>query len=235
MTQSNHHPYELPKHLNPLPVGRLSDTLVGRYLQTAHYFDEALGEFLKALAASGLLDRSVLVVYGDHLGYLGSPAELPQLVDLPEDLPIRHWEVNRRLPLMIRLPGGAAAGIRNRPVGHLDIAPTLLSLLGISVENRVMLGSGLLDDRPPLVVFRDGSFVSGGSYVLTQPDSHVDSDDRRAAAGCYDAGSGRQIGCAAFDNDRRTAIEQLKLSDLILRGDLIPVLRDRMQREASGK
>lgn len=230
MTQSNHHPYELPKELNPLPVGRLSGTLLGRYLQTAHYFDESLGQFVHALAESGVLDRSVLVVYGDHLGYLGSPPELTQLLNLPPDLPIRSWEVNRRLPFLIRLPHAAAAGVQPRPVGHLDIAPTLLGLLGIQAKDTVMLGSSLLDDGSSLVVFRDGGFVSGGSYFLTQSDPYLE-DDGRAGAGCYDAAGGAPIGCADLQAARRAAIAELRLSDLILRGDLIPAVRDRLQRQ----
>jgi phosphoglycerol transferase MdoB-like AlkP superfamily enzyme len=229
MTQSNHHPYDLPKELNPLPVGRLSGTLIGRYLQTAHYFDESLGQFLRALAESGVLDRSLLVVYGDHLGYLGSPPELKQLLDLPSDLPIRSWEVNRRLPLMIRLPHAAAAGVQPRPVGHVDIAPTLLGLLGIEAGDEVMLGKSLLDDRSSLVVFRDGGFVAGGSYLLTQPDPYLDDDERRAGTGCYDSASGKPVGCGALESARREAIGELKLSDLILRGDLIPALRERLR------
>ena len=230
MTMSNHQPFELPTVLNPLPVGRLTGTLLGRYLQTAHYFDQSLGEFLRGLAESGLLDRSVLVVYGDHHGYLGSPAELPQLIDLPPHLPIRQWEANRRLPFVIRLPHAATAGGRQRAVGHLDIAPTLLSLFGIEVPDSVMLGRSLFDDRPPLVIFRDGSFVRNNGYVLTQPDPLVDSDDRRAGAGCYDPGKGTRAACEEFENARRTAIDQLRLSDLILRGDLIPQIRDRLRQ-----
>jgi hypothetical protein len=40
----------------------------------------------------------------------------------------RYWEVEKRLPLLIHLPGDAAAGVRSDSAGHLDIAPTVLSL-----------------------------------------------------------------------------------------------------------
>ena len=43
--------------------------------------------------------------------------------------------------------------------GHLDVAPTILSLLGIEDNGSVMLGQDLTAERPSLVVFRDGSFA----------------------------------------------------------------------------
>ena len=46
--------------------GEFEGTLLGKYLQTVHYFDTVFGEFLTRLEADGLLDQSVLVVYGDH-------------------------------------------------------------------------------------------------------------------------------------------------------------------------
>jgi lipoteichoic acid synthase len=225
ITVSNHHPYDVPEELSPLPVGRLANTVLGRYLQSVHYFDQALGEFLRALADSGLLDRSVLVVYGDHHGWgldWPWPPELQHLVGLQEALPIRQWELTSRLPLLVRLPRAEAAGVRKRPVGHLDVAPTLLTLLGIEAQNNVMLGAGLFDDRPSLVVFRDGGFVADGSYLLTE-------DGAGAAAGCYEAASGHRIDCAQLEVARRAAGDELKLSDLILRGDMIPMLRARLR------
>ena len=230
ITVSNHHPYEVPRELNPMSVGSLEGTLLGRYLQSVHYFDESLGEFLRTLTESGLLDRSVLVVYGDHHGYLGTPPELRRLTRLSSSQPIRLWEANRRLPFLIRSPRTGMAGPQLRPVGHLDVAPTVLKLLGIDPKDDVMLGRGLFDGRMPFVVFRDAGFVSSDSYLLTQSDANADPDNGRAAAGCYDAAAGRQIDCARLERLRETATDELKLSDLILRGDLIPTLRDRLRR-----
>jgi lipoteichoic acid synthase len=225
ITVSNHHPYEVPEELTPFPLGGLANTLLGRYLQSVHYFDQSLGEFLRALADSGLLDRSVLVVYGDHHAWgldWPWPPELHRLLGLEPAVPIRQWETTRRLPLLIRLPRAEAAGVRTRASGHLDVAPTLLTLLGIEAPNNVMLGAAVFDDRPSLVVFRNGGFVADGSYLLTV-------DEAGAAAGCYDAPSGHRIDCTRFEVARRTAGDELELSDLILRGDMIPTLRARLR------
>ena len=49
----------------------LEDTEMGRYLKSAHYADEAFGEFMTYLDEAGILEDTVLVFYGDHEARLG--------------------------------------------------------------------------------------------------------------------------------------------------------------------
>jgi len=49
----------------------LARSQLGLYLQTVRYFDTVLGDFLAKLDERGLLDRSVIVLYGDHSARLG--------------------------------------------------------------------------------------------------------------------------------------------------------------------
>ena len=44
----------------------LKNTTLGKYFTTAHYADEAIGEFVDELDKEGLLEDTVLVIYGDH-------------------------------------------------------------------------------------------------------------------------------------------------------------------------
>jgi len=67
ITLSLHHPFDgFPDTHKTLKLGALDRTSFGNYLHTMRFFDEALGEFKTALAREGLLDESVLVVFGDH-------------------------------------------------------------------------------------------------------------------------------------------------------------------------
>jgi arylsulfatase A-like enzyme len=50
-------------------------------LHSVHYFDQAFGEFVDKLRDTGLLDRSVILVYGDHQGFLGD-RELANSLDV---------------------------------------------------------------------------------------------------------------------------------------------------------
>jgi phosphoglycerol transferase MdoB-like AlkP superfamily enzyme len=214
LSASNHHPYKLPAQRYVLDLGELEGTLLGDYLHTAHYFDSALGEFVDGLRASGLLDRSVLAIFGDHHALLGSSPELAQLLGYSHEDAFRHFVTRKKVPLIIRLPHGDHAGVRSVTGGQVDIAPTLLGLLGIDDPSRVMLGQDLTAERHSLVVFRDGSFADGEHYFVGRLGSV-------ASATCYRAETGSPIPCAELEERYREALERLEISDLILRGNLI--------------
>src|SRR5262249_3642415 len=46
LSSSNHHPWELAPKYQRLNLGDFKKTLLGNYLNSVHYFDEAFGEFI---------------------------------------------------------------------------------------------------------------------------------------------------------------------------------------------
>jgi phosphoglycerol transferase MdoB-like AlkP superfamily enzyme len=211
---SNHHPYVLPAGLRSLPLGPLEDTLLGRYLDSVHYFDRAFGEFIAELRHAGLLDRTVVVVYGDHQGWLEDTPELAHLIGFDTNNRFRYWRARRRVPLLIRLPGGAHAGANPVLSGHADTAPTLLSLLGIP-RDPVMLGTDLTSDAAPIVVFRNGSLATDGTYLINDPGIGV-------LPSCFDVTTLSRVSCASMETQHRDALERIDASDRIIRGGLVP-------------
>ena len=53
-------------HLDVYKRQYLNNTKLGNYIRSVHYADEAIGEFINKLDSEGLLDNTVLVIYGDH-------------------------------------------------------------------------------------------------------------------------------------------------------------------------
>ena len=216
LTASNHHPYRLPPEHRELALGDLEGTLLGDYLQSVRYFDRAFGAFVDRLRAAGLLDTSVVVLYGDHHGFLGDPPELGRLLGIAARDEYRTLQVRKKVPMMVRLPHGEKAGVRTVAGGHLDIAPTLLSLLGIRHESGLMLGRDLTQGQGALVVFRDGSFTDGTTWYVHRVGL--------ADGTCYAVKTGRRVDCAGVAEQRREARARLEVSDLVVRGDLVPSL-----------
>jgi arylsulfatase A-like enzyme len=100
------------------------------------FADQQLGRFIDALRSRDLLDRSVVVLSGDHGesladdGYWLHPAAL--------------YYTETRVPFILRYPARLPAGAQvASPVQEIDILPTVLDLLGIKPSN-VMEGSSLL-------------------------------------------------------------------------------------------
>ena len=220
LSASSHHPYQIPDRHKRLRLGAVEGTLLGDYLHSVHYFDGAFGELVNGLRKTGLLDRTVMLVYGDHQGFLGDPPALAELLGYPARDKYRRLVTRKKVPLLIRLPRGEFAGVRTVTGGHVDVAPTLLSLLGVDADSSVMLGQDLTRGRDAVVVFRDGSFVDGTHHLVRQ----VGGIGRFV---CYEVKTGRAVDCASLKERHRMAQERLEVSDTIIRGDLIPALASR--------
>lgn len=216
VTLSSHHPYRLPAEHRTLDVGELEGTLLGDYLQSMSYVDEALGEFLESLRREGLLERSLVVIYGDHQAWLDETPDLARLCGYPPGDRLQGWLTRRRLPLLIRTPRARARGVRALPAGHLDLAPTVLGFLGQSPTQSVFLGRDLTRSQARPVALRDGSFVSPGLWFLNRPGP---------LEGCEAFGAeGQALPLAPLEQIRAEVARELAVSDAILAGDLIPEL-----------
>ena len=101
--------------------------------------DEEIGRFLDGLDAHGLGTDVVMVVTGDHGLRVKSEFD-----SLDEHFP--DSELTYNVPLLVYLPGVLAAQRRlDCPTSHVDIAPTIFDLLGISRQSLLLHGENLLD------------------------------------------------------------------------------------------
>jgi phosphoglycerol transferase MdoB-like AlkP superfamily enzyme len=221
MTLSNHYPFHLPERHRTLRLGAHDGTLLGDYLQSAHYFDAAFGELMAQLDAAGMLDDTVVAVYGDHQAFWGEVAGLASLTGTSGRDAFAVWRVRERLPFLIRLPGGLGAGRYERAGGHLDVAPTLLSLLGVDVSAESFMGQDLTAAAPaPFVVFRTADFIDGSTVCLREGSPHP-------AGTCYRLVDGAAL-ADSMDARRLDALDALRVSDTLVRGNLVATMHDRL-------
>lgn len=227
ITLSGHHPYELPPELRTLPISSSEyDWLSRSYLQGQHYVDQALGEFFAELKRAGLWDQSVIVIYGDHpaAGVTDEAIRRFTGVDGPLDGP--YGIEFHKVPLMIRLPGGKAAGPRSVVGGQIDIFPTLVNLLGLSHAGNFYLGQDLLnpahDGLVPLrYFFPAGSFASKRYVFQAAPGGQLSQGK------CLDRRSRLLVDPSRCAEGYRQALWELNLSDQIVEGNGLPKLLNR--------
>ena len=94
-----------------------------------------VGELLSTLERLGLRDNTVVVFSADHGDMLAEKNMVQKR---------SFYEMSSRVPMIVRLPGGAGAGTRCAgPVNLVDLAPTLLELAGVQ-EWLPMDGASLL-------------------------------------------------------------------------------------------
>ncbi len=98
--------------------------------------DASFGRLVDDLRNRGLLDRSAVVFTSDHGEEFHEHGGWRHAESLFEEV--------LRVPLVLRLPGGAPAGTTIAdPADQIDIAPTLLDLAGVSVPKELP-GASLL-------------------------------------------------------------------------------------------
>lgn len=111
----------------------------GKYDGEVAAFDASLGQLLEHLRETDLLEDALLVFSADHGESMG---EHDHWFGHGEHL---HREVVR-VPLLVRLPGGARAGRSDVMASHLDLFPTTLRALG--VDPGPTHGTSLLEADP---------------------------------------------------------------------------------------
>ncbi len=93
-----------------------------RYINSCHHLDSQFARVFAYLEQNDLLENTVVVVTGDH------GEEFMEKGRWGHNSAFHEEQI--RVPLVIRLPG-KGAGETDRMTSHLDIAPTLLPLLGV--------------------------------------------------------------------------------------------------------
>lgn len=149
---SSHHPFiytpeEYNSHFASLDPHE-GWGLVGPYLRSVRYSDDALGAFLDQLEERGLLEDSLLVIYGDHdMGFVGLDRPVPG-----SDRIASHAGEDR-VPLVIAIPGQEELIAKQGPEhtdatgGLHDLLPTLLHLLGEEAPRGIVGTNLLVPDR----------------------------------------------------------------------------------------
>ncbi|MDT2389082.1 LTA synthase family protein [Enterococcus avium] len=164
ITVSNHYPYSSFKNdEDGFPLATTKDETINGYFATANYLDTALKEFFDYMKASGLYDKSIFVLYGDHYGISNTRnKELASLLGKDSDSWTDFDNAQlQRVPFMIHVPGTTNGGINHTYGGQVDALPTLLHLLGIDSKKYLQLGQDLFSaDHKQVVAFRDGDFVT---------------------------------------------------------------------------
>ncbi len=210
ITVSHHYPFYLPEEEATIEPHITGDSSVDGYFQTARYADEALEQFFSYLKESGLYDRSMIIMYGDHYGISQNHDKAMEEVLNKEVTPFVSKAELQRVPLFIRVPG-MEGGVNHKYGGQIDILPTLLHLLGTDTKEYMHFGKDLLSqDHDGLVPFRNGDFVS--------PEiTSVDGD-------FFDSKTGLPLPEEKMETAKQYHANvqyQLELSDRIVNGDLL--------------
>jgi phosphoglycerol transferase MdoB-like AlkP superfamily enzyme len=228
LTLSLHHPFAgFPDRLKELSLGELEGSPIGNYLHTMRFFDRAFAALIADLEASGLAERTVVVVWGDHDAGLEWSPRLAAMAGQRHDA--AGWYLSQRVPLLIRAPGVAGlAGELDLPAGHQDVAPTVLALLGVDPAAYPFVGRNLLGSPGNNPVVGEYRCWRDGSRLYLQRTGRLEDGD------CYELPGLRVLEPAACAGGFEEALRQVEVSQLVLEHDLQLAIRERLARAAGG-
>ena len=208
ITLSSHFPYDDVKNYGDFNVGSYENTFLGDYLKSIHYTDEQLGMFFDKLEKEGVLKDSVVVLYGDHYAI---PKEHEQELckflgkDSSSDV---EWLKLQKVPMIIHFPDESIKGVNNIWSGQMDIYPTICNLFNL--PNKTIMGKDLFNSSQGKVIFRDGSFIDGNYYYLSQKNIY------------YNISTEKKIDeNSMLKSEKVNALSQLRYSDEILKHNLL--------------
>jgi arylsulfatase A-like enzyme len=140
---------------------------VDAYESAIAYLDHQIGELLSELEARGVLDNTLLVIVSDHGESLGENDILVHANSL--------YMPQLRVPLGIRMPGRAPAGLRiDSPVSLRDLPATVLDLVGL---NATLPGRSLRSLWQPGVVEPADADRNAGAFSELTYNRFAHADD----------------------------------------------------------
>lgn len=115
----------------------------------------AIKSLMEKLEDAGIADKTVIAISPDHYPY-GLPKENI------DELAGHKVEENFGLykSTLILWKKGMDTVIVDKPCSSLDILPTLSNLFGLTFDSRLLMGSDILSDTMPLVIFSNRSWIT---------------------------------------------------------------------------
>ena len=166
----------------------MEGTKLGNYFKSLHYADSALGEFINGLDEAGLLENTVIVLYGDH------DARLPKKdynrlynydketdsVKTSEDETYKEYdsyqyELGRKVPFIIWTKDMKNTKLNKtitNVTGMYNVMPTLGNMFGF--YNKYALGNDIFNVlNNNIVIFPNGNWVTDRLYYNSQKSEYL--------------------------------------------------------------
>ncbi|TWU62490.1 sulfatase [Crateriforma conspicua] len=137
---------------------------VQSYLAANSFVDSLVGMLVDSLDASGAADNTIVVLWSDHGFHLGEKLRWAKR---------SLWEETTRVPLIITGPDTCRDRRCGRPVGLIDVYPTLLEMCGLpmvdgleGISLRPLLQNpDAIWDRPAICTFGPNNHSIRGEHL----------------------------------------------------------------------
>ena len=163
MTFSGHGPYSIA---NPIAVRNIKtvESLLGdrqlttqaKYYIAANYeLEKAMTYLLEKLEAAGKLDKTMIVIVGDHYPYYLADNHVDSLAGRQLESNFERYKSS----CIMYCPGIETVEV-DAPVCNVDILPTVLNLWGMEYDSRLLPGTDIFANNTHIAMLYNKSFVT---------------------------------------------------------------------------
>ncbi|MBQ3142835.1 MAG: LTA synthase family protein [Bacilli bacterium] len=162
----------------------LEDESMGNYLRSAHYADEALGEFFNSIELDSSFDNTVFIIYGDHEAKLGKKqfnllynydpyTDEIKSEDDPTYISLDNYgyDLLKNTPLIIWTKDKSLQREITNVMGMYDVLPTISNMFGLNYK--YALGNDIFSSNEKIVIFPNGNFLTNKVYYNNLKDEYV--------------------------------------------------------------
>lgn len=158
MTTSNHRPFTYPQ-------GRIDIPSPGGRDGAVKYSDYAIGKFIRDAKTRRWYEETLFVIVADHCASVAGKTRLPV--------------ENYHIPLIFHAPALLKPGTHAPVMSQIDLAPTLVEVLGKQGDDH-FFGRSVFEDGPPLERafisnYQELGYLRDGILTVLHPGKRVES------------------------------------------------------------
>lgn len=142
---------------------RQLELLNQHYYACISFVDYQIGRIVDTLKKLGMYDDTIIVFSSDHGDLMGDYRSMGKRTML---------DAASNIPFLIRIPG-ETKNVRSDPASLVDLAPTLLSLCGISYDKKEYDGINLINEQHDVVYSQYANGTIGEYMVASGHDKLV--------------------------------------------------------------
>ncbi|MDD4113963.1 MAG: LTA synthase family protein [Herbinix sp.] len=219
ITLTNHHPFNLDDEYKSLElIEEDMDTKFGSYLQTVRYTDEAVGQFIADMKEAGLYDNTVIALYGDHHGL---NCGMEDVRDSVSDFIGRGYDYDEMLniPLLIHIPNSDISENIHTTGGQIDFLPTIANIMGITLDNKLILGQDIVNASQGFVAFT--TYLFEGSFANNDVIFQISREEIFENSRAWRIGTNEEESVLPYREEYEQALLYKKISKEILEQNLM--------------
>ncbi|MDO5714753.1 MAG: LTA synthase family protein [Tissierellia bacterium] len=221
VTLSSHTPFNIDPKYHEIPIlPEDQDTIWGNYINGIRYLDRSLQYLFEELEERGMLDNTVIAMYGDH--HAMSIAD-PQNIQSMNQYLGREYRFDdmMNIPLIIYCKEAETLEIKDNIGSHLDFLPTILNLMGWTDVSTPMFGVDLLDEKESANhIVPEQTYMLKGSFITDDWIFEISRDGVFKHSNLWDRKTGKKLDVSQAKDLSNQVIEEIDFCQSLLDLDM---------------